>query len=92
VSTAVEFDPFSDDYFNDPTEVYRRLRDEAPVYYSERYGFYALSRYFPAATRWVVDVQVPMYRRINSYLGSNCHSLLCTFYGKSLLGKVRLPL
>ncbi len=42
---AVEFDPFSDDYFNDPTEVYRRLRDEAPVYHSERYGFYALSRF-----------------------------------------------
>ena len=41
----VEFDPFSDEYFNDPTEVYRRLRDEAPVYFSERYGFYALSRF-----------------------------------------------
>jgi cytochrome P450 len=41
----VEFDPFSDDYFNDPTEVYRRLRDEAPVYFSEQYGFYALSRF-----------------------------------------------
>src|SRR3954454_7002235 len=41
----VEFDPFSDDYFNDPTEVYRRLRDEAPVYFSEKYGFYALSRF-----------------------------------------------
>jgi cytochrome P450 len=44
-TTAVEFDPFSDEYFDDPTEVYRRLRDEAPVYYSERYGFYALSRF-----------------------------------------------
>ena len=32
----VEFDPFSDEYFNDPTEVYRRLRDEAPVYFSEQ--------------------------------------------------------
>jgi cytochrome P450 len=42
---AVEFDPFSDEYFDDPTEVYRRLRDEAPVYFSERYGFYALSRF-----------------------------------------------
>ncbi len=41
----VEFDPFSDEYFDDPTEVYRRLRDEAPVYHSERYGFYALSRF-----------------------------------------------
>ena len=44
-STAVEFDPFSPEYFEDPTEVYRRLRDEAPVYYNERYGFYALSRW-----------------------------------------------
>ena len=44
-TASVEFDPFSDEYFNDPTEVYRRLRDEAPVYFSERYGFYALSRF-----------------------------------------------
>jgi cytochrome P450 len=41
----VEFDPFSDEYFNDPSEVYRRLRDDAPVYFNERYGFYALSRF-----------------------------------------------
>jgi len=41
----LEFDPFSDEYFNDPSEVYRRLRDEAPVYFNERYGFYALSRF-----------------------------------------------
>ena len=44
-TTAVEFDPFSAEYFEDPTEIYRRLRDEAPVYFSERYGFYALSRF-----------------------------------------------
>jgi cytochrome P450 len=44
-TTAVDFDPFSDEYFDDPTDVYRRLRDEAPVFHSERYGFYALSRY-----------------------------------------------
>jgi cytochrome P450 len=44
-SAPVEFDPFSDEYFNDPTDVYRRLRDEAPVYFSERYGFWALSRF-----------------------------------------------
>jgi cytochrome P450 len=44
-TTPVEFDPFSDAFFNDPTEMYRRLRDEAPVYFSEKYGFYALSRF-----------------------------------------------
>jgi len=43
--TAVEFDPFSADFWDDPTEVYRRLRDEAPVYFNEQYGFYALSRF-----------------------------------------------
>jgi len=43
--TAAMFDPFSDAYFDDPTEVYRRLRDEAPVYFNEHYGFYALSRF-----------------------------------------------
>jgi len=40
-----EFDPFSDDYFNGPYDLYRRLRDEAPVYFSEKYGFWALFRY-----------------------------------------------
>jgi cytochrome P450 len=49
-TTRVEFDPFSDEYFNDPSEVYRRLRDEAPVYYSEKYGFYALSRFADVVT------------------------------------------
>jgi len=44
-TSPVEFDPFSEDFFNDPTEMYRRLRDEAPVYFSEQYGFYALSRF-----------------------------------------------
>jgi cytochrome P450 len=49
-TAAVEFDPFSDEYFNDPTDVYRRLREEAPVYFSERYGFYALSRFADVVT------------------------------------------
>ena len=44
-TTAVDFDPFSDEYFNDPSDVYRRLRDEAPVYFNAKYGFYALSRF-----------------------------------------------
>jgi cytochrome P450 len=43
--SPVEFDPFSDVFFDDPYDMYRRLRDEAPVFHSERYGFWALSRY-----------------------------------------------
>lgn len=39
------FDPFSPEYFEDPYEVYRRLRDEAPVYHNQELGFWALSRY-----------------------------------------------
>ena len=45
VDVAIEFDPLSADFFDDPYETYRRLRDEAPCYHSERYGFWALSRY-----------------------------------------------
>ena len=45
MSESLEFDPYSDVFFNDPYEVYRRLRDEAPVYRNDHYGFYALSRY-----------------------------------------------
>jgi cytochrome P450 len=41
----VVFDPYSDDYFDSPFETYRRMRDEAPVYYSEKYDFWALTRY-----------------------------------------------
>ena len=43
-STPV-FDPFSDEFFNDPYDLYRRMRDEAPVSYNEQYGFWALFRY-----------------------------------------------
>jgi cytochrome P450 len=42
---SIEFDPFSDTFFDDPYETYARLREEAPVYFNEKYGFYALSRH-----------------------------------------------
>ncbi|VEG46469.1 cytochrome P450 [Mycolicibacterium flavescens] len=41
----VEFDPFSQDFFDGAYGTYRRLRDEAPVYYSEKWDFWALTRY-----------------------------------------------
>ena len=44
-TAKVVFDPFSDDFFNNPFATYRRMRDEAPVYYSETYDFYALTRH-----------------------------------------------
>ena len=41
----MEFDPLSEEFFERPYEVYRWLREEAPVYHNERIGFWALSRY-----------------------------------------------
>jgi cytochrome P450 len=48
LSTLV-FDPFSEEFFNGPYETYRRMREEAPVYYSDEYDFYALSRHADVA-------------------------------------------
>ncbi len=45
----VTFDPFSDEYFNDPYEIYLRMQDEAPVYYSDEHDFYALTRHADVA-------------------------------------------
>lgn len=46
VRTAVQYDPFAPDFYtSDPFGVYRRMRDEAPVYHSEQWGWYALTRF-----------------------------------------------
>ncbi|UCE84944.1 MAG: cytochrome P450 [Deltaproteobacteria bacterium] len=39
------YDPYDYSIDADPYPVFRRLRDEAPIYYNERYGFWALSRF-----------------------------------------------
>jgi cytochrome P450 len=41
----VYYDPFDFAIDDDPYPVWKRLREEAPLYYNEKYGFYALSRY-----------------------------------------------
>ena len=43
------FDPFSEDFFNGAYETYRRMREEAPVYYDEKLDFYALTRHADVA-------------------------------------------
>ena len=43
--TDVYYDPFDFDIDDDPYPAWKRLRDEAPLYYNEKYQFYALSRY-----------------------------------------------
>jgi cytochrome P450 len=42
---AVQWDPYDVGIDADPYPVFRRLREEAPLYYNETYEFYALSRY-----------------------------------------------
>jgi cytochrome P450 len=44
-ATDLDFDPYSDTFFVNPYPTYRRMRDDAPVYYSGKHEFYALSRY-----------------------------------------------
>ena len=41
----VVFDPFSEEFFNNPFDIYRRMREEAPLYYDEKEDFYALTRH-----------------------------------------------
>ncbi|OMC41945.1 cytochrome [Mycobacterium sp. GA-1841] len=41
----VYYDPYDIGIVADPYPVYARLRDEAPLYYNERYDFWALSRH-----------------------------------------------
>jgi cytochrome P450 len=41
----VVFDPYSEDFYNDPFDIYRRMREDAPLYYDEKEDFYALTRH-----------------------------------------------
>ncbi len=43
--TEIYYDPWDYAIDADPYPVWKRLRDEAPVYYNEQHDFYALSRY-----------------------------------------------
>lgn len=51
-ATELVFDPFSEEFFNGAWETYRRMREEAPVYYNPEYDFYALSRHEDVAAAY----------------------------------------
>lgn len=44
-ASPVYFDPFDAEIKKRPHDVYRRLRDEAPLYYNDKHDFYLVSRY-----------------------------------------------
>jgi cytochrome P450 len=48
------YDPYDIELAADPYPMWRRLRDEAPVYYNEQYDFYALSRHADIA-KWLPE-------------------------------------
>jgi cytochrome P450 len=43
--TAVYYDPYDIGIVKDPYPTYARLLEEAPLYYNDRYNFWAISRY-----------------------------------------------
>ena len=44
-TTELYWDPLDTELDDNPYDTWRRLRDEAPVWWNDRYGFYAVSRY-----------------------------------------------
>jgi len=50
------YDPYDADIDADPYPTWKRMRDEAPLYYNEQYDFYAVSR-FDDVERGLVDAR-----------------------------------
>jgi cytochrome P450 len=55
-ASDVYFDPYDVELNADPYPMFRRLREEVPLYYNEQHDFYALSR-FADVDRGLVDYQ-----------------------------------
>ena len=53
-TSDVYYDPYDVEINADPYPVFRRLREEAPLYYNEQYDFFAVSR-FDDVERGLVD-------------------------------------
>src|SRR6476659_4456247 len=55
LTSDINYDPYDVEIDADPYPVWRRLRDEAPLYYNEQHDFFALSRFSdvePALVDW----------------------------------------
>jgi cytochrome P450 len=71
----VAWDPISEQYKNDPHAVWRRMRDEVPLYYNPVHDFYALSRF--------VDVDAA-HRDPKTF--SSAHGTVLELMGPEILG------
>jgi cytochrome P450 len=45
MTDEIYYDPYDFDIDADPYPIWKRLRDEAPLYYNEKYDFFAVSRF-----------------------------------------------
>jgi cytochrome P450 len=54
MTEAIYYDPYDFDIDVDPYPTWKRMRDEVPLYYNEKYDFFALSR-FDDVERCLVD-------------------------------------
>ena len=62
--TELYYDPYDFEIDTDPYPIWRRLQDEAPLYYNEKYDFYALSRFDD------VEAALKDWQRLSSARGS----------------------
>jgi cytochrome P450 len=62
-TSDLTYDPYDVDINADPYPTYRRLRDEAPLYYNAEFDFYALSRHDD------VEASLKDWRRFSSAKG-----------------------
>lgn len=76
---AFEYDPYSYAIDVDPYPIYRRLREEAPVYHNERLDFWALSR-FDDVERASMD-----YRTFSSAKGTVLELMGTTMAGEIII-------
>jgi cytochrome P450 len=63
MTDPVYYDPWNVEIDADPYPVYKRLRDEAPLYHNERHDFWVLSRYAD------VEAGLKDFRRLSSAKG-----------------------
>ena len=50
-AVGLYYAPFDFAIDDDPYPIWRRMREEAPLYHNDRYNFYALSRFTDVSNR-----------------------------------------
>ena len=66
--SEVYYDPYDFEIDTDPYPIWKRLRDEQPLYYNEKHDFYALSRWVDveSCSSGLEDLQLQQRARCSS--------------------------